>query len=520
MLLLWGFLVLSFSFAVALRDGGLHPLVPDYHEEYYYKYLRHKMTESLSISNCSIEMLEAKDKGGDDAELSVRVMPPEKYVIKKWGPRSYEKQHKRIFAQVSSNLCGSSRFRDISKGIYKRAKGCYKVFVLDKNGIRRKRFNDYGATLHPEHVRCDNTVAQSICNSGTTGIQVVSQHYRELGEYPFLVTAKRAIIGRGGMFALPCGPFGLFSSCEAVKCGVPLAANEVLNVTICRDDESKCPYPVLDKVFVLTQYDDTQIGQFMQESLPKLVYHIDFLLANPDIKIHYGFTKQPTVPAFVLPHFFFEFLGVKDRLINGTFYARELYMPREGGCQDIGYNAWEAVSMRERFLKMVGVKEGVDFKKTTKNRPSIVILTRSPGQFTQNKADYTTRRWPPEKLPLLIDRLSELFPRHDIELFSDANRTLMTCPLCQAEVFSRADIAIGFHGAGMSNAIFMKPGGLLVEVVYDYDSRHLPIIGIFPRVCDIIGLHHFSYFTRDIGLDVVKLANETATFYDKATLWS
>ena len=42
----------------------------------------------------------------------------------------------------------------------------------------------------------------------------------------------------------------------------------------------------------MTQYDDTQIGQFTLEALPKLIFHLDFIKKNPDIKIHYGFNKQ------------------------------------------------------------------------------------------------------------------------------------------------------------------------------------------------------------------------------------
>ena len=45
-------------------------------------------------------------------------------------------------------------------------------------------------------------------------------------------------------------------------------------------------------------------------------------------------------------------------------------------------------------------------------------------------------------------------------------------PLCSVtRAFHRADIAIGFHGAGLSNAYYMRPGGVVVEVVYDYDAR-------------------------------------------------
>eukprot|EP01034_Spumella_vulgaris_P039728 gene39728-49097_t len=68
-------------------------------------------------------------------------------------------------------------------------------------------------------------------------MQVVEDRFRTSHSYPFIVTAEKVIIGRGGMFALPYGPFGLFSSCEAVKWGVPVAAREVRNVTLCRESE-------------------------------------------------------------------------------------------------------------------------------------------------------------------------------------------------------------------------------------------------------------------------------------------
>ena len=53
----------------------------------------------------------------------------------------------------------------------------------------------------------------------------------------------------------------------------------------------------------------------------------------------------------------FEALGLRDRLINGTVYAEEIYMPREGGCQDVGFNIWEILTMREKFLKIIEQKD-------------------------------------------------------------------------------------------------------------------------------------------------------------------
>jgi hypothetical protein len=77
------------------------------------------------------------------------------------------------------------------------------------------------------------------------------------------------------------------------------------------NSSSMCPYPKYSRVFIMAQYDDTQIGQFMQESLPRLTYHLDFLLANPDIKIQFGFTKKAAPPKNVLPHAYIAFLGKK-----------------------------------------------------------------------------------------------------------------------------------------------------------------------------------------------------------------
>lgn len=508
------------SIASALKDG-VHPLVVDYHEYYYYKSIRAKMDESLSISNCTMNgAVRIGVKKNEAADLHVKEVLPSKQLIEKWAV-SNKARPTRIFAQISDNLCATNKFKDILKGHYKRAKGCYKVYVKDKRGFIKKRFNDYGATFHPEHIRCENTFAQTLCNNNdATGMQVVPNHMRKLHEYPFLVTAKQVVVGRGGMFAMPCGPFGLFASCEAVKWGVPVANASVENVAHCRDPEAECPHPRAERIFIMTQYDDTQIGQFMQEALPKLIYHLDWLYANPDVRIHYGFTKQPTVPAFVLPHYFFRWLKLEHRLINGTVYADEVYMPREGGCQDIGYNAWEVVSMRERFLRELDVHESKGFVVSPPiAKPTVLVLTRSPGPYTQNKADYTTRRWPKDKFPLMLQALQENFPKHTIELFADTNKTLMTCPLCQADAFFRADVVIGMHGAGLSNAMFMRPGSVMVEVVHDFDARHAPIIGIFPRLSGIIGLHHYTMYIRDTGLDVIKLANESSKFAHQAKLW-
>ena len=111
------------------------------------------------------------------------------------------------------------------------------------------------------------------------------------------------------------------------------------------------------------------------------------------------------------------------------------------------------------------------------------------------------------------DALSKVFPHHQIMIFSDKDKEMMLCMPCQAQLFNRAEVVVGVHGAGLTNAVFMNPGGILVEAVPHYDSRHAPITGIFARLAGMNGLSHYSYSKRE-GFHPEKLANETRSFYD------
>lgn len=168
-----------------------------------------------------------------------------------------------------------------------------------------------------------------------------------------------------------------------------------------------------------------------------------------------------------------------DRLINGTVYATQAFLPREGGCQDPGYNAWEIVSMRERFLKIADIDDTGGNAESRKQY--IVVIVRSDYKFTNNKSDY--RRWWPEKdLLIMIEELKKSFPAHEVKIFSDKDEVLMNCIKCHIELFYHADIVIGHHGAGLMNTLYQRAGGIVVEVLPYFDSRHAPLTGIFSRV--------------------------------------
>lgn len=154
----------------------------------------HNEYEVLILSVVIGANLREEDGGNESptADFHVKVISPPKDVIAKWDTNSHYKKNTRIFTQVSNNLCASRNFRDLRKGFYKRAKGCYQVYAVQKTtGKKRKRFNDYGATMHPEHVRCDNIKATSVCEGGVSGITVVDRDLREMHSYPFVVTTQQ-----------------------------------------------------------------------------------------------------------------------------------------------------------------------------------------------------------------------------------------------------------------------------------------------------------------------------------------
>ena len=131
-----------------------------------------------------------------------------------------------------------------------------------------------------------------------------------------------------------------------------------------------------------------------------------------------------------------------------------------------------------------------------------------------NQKDYKQRRWPDKILKLMLESINKSFPNHRIDLYDDKNKELMLCRECQIKMFHDCDIVIAIHGAGLTNTMFMKPGTVVIEVIPKFDSRFSPILGIFPRLSGIIGLHHYTYYCGGNinDLEPLNLISDTVTF--------
>ena len=486
---------------------------------YYYRDLQAKLFEMTSTNGCTFDI--GADSNHTNTDFQIRVVPPPRAVTKLWGSEGREIYIvPKIYSRTSDVLCTSRAFQNYVNGGMLFAKDCSKSTRMNSTGQRVNVIKRHLTTLHPGHVRCniDKTFSQSMLASNQS--LELPMELRSLHSYPFLIKSQNAIISRSGSLALSCGTLSLLASCEAVRYGISQTSN-IINKTIgCRNVQTKsggtggdrCPFVTYDRVFVVTQYEDANTVNFFLEVIPKVVYHLEFLLEHPDIKIHYGFKKRDT--AFPesqnqVPQKIFDWLGLGDRLITGLVHAKEVYLPREGGCQDVGYNAWEIVTARETYFYMANLTENrYNAQKT------ILVIESSLTMYVSKSNDLQRDFLSKNLLRDLSEILYLYFPTHRLEIIVDIDGDLMQCRECQIKKFQDADIVIGLHGGSLTNTMFMKSGGLVVEIFADYNPQHTPLYGTFSRLSGIIGLHHYSYFAPpDLhSLVATRIAEATLDF--------
>ena len=307
---------------------------------------------------------------------------------------------------------------------------------------------------------------------------------------------------------------------------------DAYNATTVTKCLSKAPFDNniyhFNRVFVVAQVDDTFIYHIHIEILPRIIYHLPFLLLNQDIKILFGCDVKNSMKATnkglrqglqaIQP--MLEAIGIStDRLIiHKHVYAREIYLPMEGACQDPVYNTWQLLHMRQYFLDKLKLQEtqlndeyhtssttitsisnhhdniSDSIEKNSSNtrridennnsasnhnhyhsKPIMLLLKRSSNsRHTRNGHDLV-RQWNNNFTMLLMNELQRTFINHyDIRIYSDRNESVMKCFECQIQIFHEAKVLIGVHGAGLSYMLYMQPNSAVVELApYPNDGRCL-----------------------------------------------
>lgn len=405
--------------------------------------------------------------------------------------------------------------------------------LLCTHPYTRKRpiFNNSGCQL-PQYMdpfapRCQVQYLKWICDNANIPFEDVSNSRFVLPEskhatsfippQPWLLRTKNSLVSMCGDIITECGLIHTTSNCMGVKQqyeaklfqkSCPLhkfkhASLASSNNTTCKKDAPwSREVEFHDRVFVVAEVDDTFVYHIHVEIMPRIIYHLDYLLKNPDIKILISCDTQKK-PAQTLSGIRHGLMSMKplmemaglsmDRLIvHKHVFAKDVYFPMEGGCQDPVYNTWQILRMRSLFLTKLGYSPTEVL--TTKPRTILLMKRSSRAKHTRNNHDLV-RQWSDEFTEEIVKALESTFSDLKVVLFSDRNISLMSCHSCQIQQFAEANVLIGVHGAGLANMLYMEPNSAVIEIgPYGNDGRILLGGGPFSRMAAVMShnymIHH------------------------------
>lgn len=355
--------------------------------------------------------------------------------------------------------------------------------------------------MNPSAPRCQTKYLEWICNQSKLDIYNTKPNYFIIPEsnhniiynippQPWLLTTKQTFVSMCGQILLSCGVIHTNTNCRSIAyqtqaksfqkyCPLSLLSSHKTssiyqpinkkNITISKC-HSKAPFDQMiyyyDKVFVIAQVDDTYIYHIHLEILPRIVYHLDFLLKNPDIQILYGCDIKGNHKATakglrqglkaLKPMLSYIGISISRLIIHKHIYANEIYLPMEGACQDPVYNTWHILHMRNLFLNKLNLfsyqtssiiqksASIISMKYKNKTKPIMLLLRRSSSSIHTRNGFDLVRQWNDNFTYQLLDQLQLQFPSYHVQLFNDRNYTLMECFQCQIEIFSKVNVLIGY----------------------------------------------------------------------------
>ncbi len=239
--------------------------------------------------------------------------------------------------------------------------------------------------------------------------------------------------------------------------------------------------PFYNEVFSITIIWGAGYYHIMIEQFPRLAPYIEFLITNPKIKIHVTSLKSLMVNMMV-------FLGIsKDRLVSGPVRAKYLYAPAGVPCSQTALFNLQVLSLNLRYNLYM------QQRKSPNNRSSIVLIKRSRKRnfFCHDK---------------ILKMLENIAPRYGltVELYRDDPTPGF---IETTNMFHRAVMIVGPHGAGLSNMIFSDPGTIIIEgwcfynpcfadLAYRLGHRYYGLILNLDKTCHEFKVYHLEPIVR------------------------
>ena len=221
----------------------------------------------------------------------------------------------------------------------------------------------------------------------------------------------------------------------------------VEDMRILHPPENHKEKPLHKEVFVMSIY-ASKLNAYhyyhkLIEAMPRIAPYLDFLKQNPSILIHAGDAHSSgRLKELLLV------LGIpSSRIISGVIRARVAYVPQNTACGDPQGAAIALLAHRYRQYINENMKPALPSKPDT-----VILIHRSQARsLLQHKS--------------VAKSLEELSQRWGLQfaIFSDEGGPLSLNDTM--ELFYRALLVVGPHGAGLSNLIFSRPGTYVVEAL-------------------------------------------------------
>ena len=231
--------------------------------------------------------------------------------------------------------------------------------------------------------------------------------------------------------------------------------------------------PLYDEVFVVNQILGKQVYHRMVEIVPRLSLFVDFLKANPEIRI-----AAPEIDGRLAE--LLEVIGLnKSRLVTGVTRAKIAYQPRVSTC---GFpNAQESQMLSQLYRDYI--------RRTFPHQPRnrLILIRRSN----------TTRKFKEqEEIEKVVKRAASDY-NLTYTLFIDNPAPSLNDTML---MFHSAVIIVAPHGAGESNMLFSQPGTYIIEGVCEPPQW---VVLWFLRLAHILGHHWHGIASRGGCPDVL-----------------
>ena len=196
----------------------------------------------------------------------------------------------------------------------------------------------------------------------------------------------------------------------------------------------------VDEVFVSVHKVADSYFHWNVEAISRIVIYLDFLQANPDVKILIPSKNGAMMKRYLT------ILGIpNDRLVWGKVTTRIAYLPQGSRCggkaSGIGLSIAANIYLNH-----------VETKLQENSNPDTIILIHR-----------TKKRWllQHDAIKQFLAQLAKKYKMRFV-VFSDKNLPSFENTM---RLFYRAALIVAPHGAGMVNAMFSRPGTVVIEIM-------------------------------------------------------